>query len=241
MLGLTLTDASTASLLLTLEGAATALLAWLIFRESFDRRIAFGVLCLVVGAIAVSWSGTPTLHRPRPAGHNRRLYCVGAGQQSDAQDFVCRPVADRRAERPCCRTCQSVVGSIGRRDTSGPFPALIGVIVGFFSYGVSLVLFVMALRHLGTARTGAYFSMAPFFGAVVAVVMGEPITGQLILAGAFMAAGVWLLVTERHEHEHVHDSLEHSHAHVHDENHQHDHGPEAPGRSLIRTRICTRS
>jgi drug/metabolite transporter (DMT)-like permease len=230
MLGLTLTDASTASLLLTLEGAATALLAWFIFRESFDRRIAFGVLCLVVGAIAVSWSGTPTLHTVLgPLAIIGACIAWGLDNNLTRKISFADPLQIVALKGLVAGPVNLLLGLSAGGTLPGPVTALIGVIVGFFSYGVSLVLFVMALRHLGTARTGAYFSIAPFFGAVVAVVMGEPITGQLILAGAFMAAGVWLLVTERHEHEHVHDSLEHSHAHVHDESHQHDHGAEAPG------------
>jgi drug/metabolite transporter (DMT)-like permease len=94
-------------------------------------------------------------------------------------------------------------------------------------YGVSLVLFIMALRQLGTARTGAYFSTAPFIGACAAVpLLGEPISMQILAAGALMGLGVWLHITERHEHEHVHDAEEHTHAHRHDEHHQHAHGPE---------------
>jgi EamA-like transporter family len=102
-------------------------------------------------------------------------------------------------------------------------------VVGFLGYGVSLALFVLALRHLGTARTGAYFSTAPFLGSAAAVlVLGEPITGQLLVAGCLMAAGVWLHVTEHHEHEHVHELLAHAHPHVHDTHHQHAHGPGDP-------------
>ena len=54
MAGLARTDASTASLLLTLEGAATALMAWFIFQENFDRRIAIGMLCLLAGAAVLA-------------------------------------------------------------------------------------------------------------------------------------------------------------------------------------------
>jgi hypothetical protein len=103
---------------------------------------------------------------------------------------------------------------------------------------VSLALFVVGLRHLGTARTGAYFSTAPFLGAIVAVVaLGEPVTVTLIAAGVLMAASVWLHVTEHHEHEHVHETLMHAHAHVHDEHHQHPHLPEDPPANLTPIRI----
>ena len=97
-------------------------------------------------------------------------------------------------------------------------------IVGFVGYGLSLALFVLALRELGTARTGAYFSTAPFIGSVAAVIaLGEPITAQLAIAGVLMAFGVWLHLTERHEHEHSHAAMAHAHPHVHDEHHRHNH------------------
>jgi drug/metabolite transporter (DMT)-like permease len=100
-------------------------------------------------------------------------------------------------------------------------------IVGFLGIGVSLVAFVLALRHLGAARTGAYFSLAPFIGALIAVVaLGETMTPQLLVAGALMATGLWLHLAERHGHEHEHEGLEHDHVHTHDDHHQHAHdGP----------------
>jgi hypothetical protein len=96
--------------------------------------------------------------------------------------------------------------------------------VGFLGYGISLVLFVLALRQLGSARTSAYFSVAPFFGAALALLLqGDAVTWQLMVAGSLMAIGVWLHISERHAHQHAHEHLEHSHSHSHDEHHQHAH------------------
>jgi hypothetical protein len=96
-------------------------------------------------------------------------------------------------------------------------------LLGFVGYGLSLTLFVVALRNLGTARTGAYFSLAPFIGAALAVALGAPLTGALLAAGLFMGVGMWLHLTERHAHLHRHSRLEHEHSHSHDEHHQHQH------------------
>src|SRR5262249_30682491 len=102
-------------------------------------------------------------------------------------------------------------------------------IVGLVGYGISLTLFVLALRSLGTARTGAYFSVAPFVGAAISLVLlSDRPTVVFFVAAALMGVGVWLHLTERHEHEHDHEAMSHDHAHVHDEHHQHDHGPNAP-------------
>jgi hypothetical protein len=111
----------------------------------------------------------------------------------------------------------------------GALAMLVGGLVGFVCYGVSLALFVVALRHLGTARTGAYFSTAPFIGAATAVIaLQQPLTMQLVAAGTLMAVGVWLHLTERHVHAHTHRRMVHAHAHSHDEHHRHSHGPQDP-------------
>ena len=104
------------------------------------------------------------------------------------------------------------------------------MVIGFFGYGLSLVLFVLALRGLGTARTGAYFSTAPFVGAALSIAMlGEPTSFAFWLATGLMAAGVWLHLTERHVHEHQHTALNHGHKHRHDEHPQHSHDFEWDG------------
>lgn len=102
-------------------------------------------------------------------------------------------------------------------------------IVGFLGYGVSLVLFVLGLRYLGTARTGAYFSAAPFIGAILSLpIFKEPLTARLVAAGALMALGLYLHLTERHAHTHGHEAMDHAHSHVHDDHHQHDHAADDP-------------
>jgi drug/metabolite transporter (DMT)-like permease len=104
------------------------------------------------------------------------------------------------------------------------------LIVGFFGYGISLVLFVLALRGLGTARTGAYFSTAPVLGAAISILMlGEPVSLTFWAAALLMGIGVWIHLTESHAHEHQHDPLKHGHRHVHDEHHQHEHSFEWDG------------
>ena len=230
MTGLLRTDAATASLLLTLEGVATALLAWFAFHENFDRRIALGMACLVAGALVLSWSGTPTV-----SGLLGPLAIIGACLAWGLDNNLTRKVS-LADPLQIVELKGLIAGPInlalglwvgGSLPTASPL--FISGLVGFLGYGVSLALFIRALRHLGTARTGAYFSTAPFIGAIAAVVfLAEPISAQLVLAGLLMGIGVWLHLTEVHEHEHEHEELEHTHSHVHDSHHQHAHGPDDP-------------
>jgi drug/metabolite transporter (DMT)-like permease len=230
MLGLARTEAAAASLLLTLEGVATALIAWFVFRENFDRRIAAGMLAIVAGAAVLAWQGEAAI-----GGWIGPLLVAAACLAWGLDNNLTRKVA--LADPLQIAMLKGLVagpvniaiaGGLGAQLPS-PDLALAAAVVGLFGYGVSLALFILGLRHLGTARTGAYFSTAPFIGAAAAVpLLGEAVTWQLALAGGLMAVGVWLHLTERHEHEHEHEPLAHAHAHVHDAHHQHAHGQDDP-------------
>lgn len=228
MFGLTHASASTASLLLNLEAVLTAVLAWVVFRESADRRIVLGMAAIVAGGAVLSW----------PAGETGSSHWIGPFLISLA--CLCWAIDNNLTRKVAASDALFIAGSKGL--IAGTVNCLLAVlmgwtlpdggialstmVVGLLGYGVSLVLFVLALRGLGTARTGAYFSTAPFIGAAVSVAMlGESTDGGFWLAAALMAWGVWLHLTERHEHGHRHEPLAHAHQHVHDAHHQHSHEP----------------
>ena len=230
MFGLSRTPASSASLLLNLEGVFTVLLAWFAFKENFDRRIAVGMTLITAGAFTLSWQGRPELGVMWGT-----LAITGACLAWAADNNLTRNVsaADPVQIAMLKGLCAGAVNTCLALSLGAKLPAAVGLaavaVIGFFGYGVSLVLFVLALRHLGTARTGAYFSLAPFLGAALSLVwLRESFTTGFIFAGLFMAAGVWLHLTERHEHQHAHDAIEHEHLHHHDAHHQHTHGPNDP-------------
>ncbi len=232
MVGLSHTAATSASLLLNLEGVFTVLLAWFVFRENFDRRIALGMAAIVAGGFVLTWGGPLIVSAMLGP-----VMIAGACLAWAVDNNLTRKVSQTDpVQIALLKGCVAGVVNVGIAFWLGSALPRFGVlgaaaVVGFAGYGVSLVLFVVALRHIGTARTGAYFSLAPFFGGVIAVlVLGEPVTGRIVAAGSLMALGVWLHLTERHEHEHGHEEMAHEHRHVHDEHHQHTHdGTEPPG------------
>jgi len=230
MWGLAQTPASSASLLLNLEGVFTALLAWFVFQENFDRRIAIGMALIATGGACLSWMGRPEVGVPWGA-----LAIVGACFAWAVDNNLTRkvsagdPVQIAVLKGLAAGSVNTVLGlALGAKLPGAS--VLLGVgLIGMLGYGLSLTLFVLALRQIGTARTGAYFSTAPFVGAAVAVVfLGDSLDLGFIIAALLMAAGVWLHLTEHHEHEHHHDAIAHDHAHTHDEHHQHTHAPVDP-------------
>src|SRR6516165_997067 len=230
MFGLARTDAATASLLLSFEGAATALMAWFVFGENFDRRVALGMLCLVAGAVILSWSGTPAL--VNIVGPLAILFaCLAWGLDNNLtrKASLADPLQITELKGLTAGPANILIGLCAGASIPWSPALLLALVTGFVGYGVSLALYVRALRDLGAARASAYFSIAPFVGAFVSILaLGDNITFALFAAGALMGLGVWLHVTERHEHEHVHELTAHVHSHVHDEHHRHEHGTDDP-------------
>ena len=225
MAGLVRTDASTASLMLNLEGVASLAIAWVVFRENVDRRLMLGAVAILAGAALLSWQGQASL-RSGAALIAGACLCWGIDNNLTRKLSSADPVQIAMLKGLVAGTVNLGLSLLDGAVLPGAVTVMAVGAVGFLGYGVSLVLFVLGLRYLGTARTGAYFSLAPFAGAVLSIAMlGEPITWLLLVSSGLMALGLWLHLSERHDHEHVHEALEHEHRHVHDAHHDHGHGP----------------
>lgn len=224
MFGLSATSASDASLLLNTEVVFTAVIAWFIFKENFDKNIVLGMIAIVLGAIVLSFGGASWGSQLLPT-----MAVLGACLCWGIDNNLTRNVSDGDAVSiaslkgltagPTNLALAFLIGA-----STPPFMSVVAIMtVGLFSYGLSLVLFIIALRHVGTARAGAYYSVAPFLGSILAVILGAQITWQLVAAGVLMSVGVWLHLIERHEHEHSHGDLVHTHPHFPDMHHRHTH------------------
>lgn len=227
MLGLFHTDAASGALLLNLESLATMGLAWLVFRENVDRRLLLGALAIVTGAVVLSWQGQGVELNAGAGLIAGACVAWGIDNNLTRKLSAADPVVIAMLKGLVAGTVNT--GLALWSGAALPSLGILGAaaIVGFVGVGVSLVLFILSLRHLGAARTGAYFSLAPFIGALLAIAfLGEPLTLQLVVSGALMAFGLWLHLAERHQHAHQHEELEHDHSHTHDDHHQHAHdGP----------------
>lgn len=228
MIGLTHTPASSASLLLNLEGVLTALIAWFVFHEHVNARVAIGMIAIITGGLLLSWEGWPALAAPWGA-----LAIIGACGAWAIDNNLTREISARdplqiaQVKGFAAGVVNVALAALTGAVRPGWDAALMAAMVGFVGYGFSLALFVFALRHLGAARASGYFSLAPFVGAGIAlVVLEDPLTPSTVVAAMLMGVGLWLQLTERHEHEHRHEALQHDHGHGHDEHHQHGHTEE---------------
>jgi drug/metabolite transporter (DMT)-like permease len=229
MFGLSRAATAEAALMLNLEGVFTAVVAWVVFREHVDRRIAAGMVAIAAGAMVLAWK--PDAVRFSSGAVLVAGACLGWAIDNNLTRKVSASDPLQIAAMKGLVAGGVNIGIALSLGASIPSPAMLGLaaLVGLLSYGVSLVLFVLALRDLGAGRTSAYFSTAPFVGALIGVLwLGERVTVRLGVSAGLMMIGVWLHLSERHEHEHVHEPLEHDHRHQHDEHHRHDHDTSAP-------------
>jgi drug/metabolite transporter (DMT)-like permease len=225
MLGLSVTPASSASLLLNLEGVLTSLLAWFVFKENFDRRIVIGMLLIMAGGVALGWEQRPVIGLPW-------------GALAIAAACLCWAIDNNLTRKISASDAVQIAGIKGLAAGAvnlgialwlgialpGAGKAALAGLVGFCGYGMSLVFFVLALQGLGAARTGAYFSVAPFVGAALSLSMlGDAPGAGFWAASVLMGAGIWLHLTERHAHLHSHEAMTHAHEHRHDDHHRHHH------------------
>ena len=198
MFGLTSTSGAAASLLLTLEGVFTAVIAWVVFKEPFNRRIGWGMLAIFVGAVILALRG--------PGGHTAFIgaLAVAASCLCWAIDNNCTSKISH-VDAPTLASIKGIVAGIANVTLAllvgAQLPPMatagFALIIGLLGYGASLVLFVFALREIGAARTGAYYSTAPFIGAAIGLMLlRERWSLSLLFAGGLMALGVWLHLTE---------------------------------------------
>ncbi len=226
MMGLARADAAAASLLLNLEVVFTAALAWVVFREPAGLRVVVGLGAIFAGGLLLVWPA-----RFSSGGDLSAMLAIVMACFCWALDNN----VTRRISASDARVLAAIKGLVAGLTSTGLALALgaslppashvlATLVIGFLGYGLSLVLFIVALRQLGTARASAYFATAPFIGAGAAMFLyGQPGVGAFWLAASCMGVGVWLHVTEHHEHEHTHEPLSHSHAHKHDAHHRHGH------------------
>ncbi|HEX9746118.1 MAG TPA: DMT family transporter, partial [bacterium] len=238
LLGLKLASAATVSLWLNLESVGTAILAWLFFREHIHKRTMFAILLVVVAGII--------LVAPSNFGNLRSIAFVALACLCWGADNNLTSIIDGFTPQQTTLIKGIVAGSVnliiglsieGGQITGGTI--MFSMLIGAFSYGVSIVLYIMGAQKLGAVRSQMLFATSPFIGVGIAwLILGEAVTLPQVVASLIMIGGLWLMLTEKHEHHHEHEWLEHIHLHSHeDDHHLHEHPSLPPGTRHIHPHV----
>jgi drug/metabolite transporter (DMT)-like permease len=228
--GINLIPASEASLLLNLEAVFTVTVAIVLFREHAGRNFIIGTVLLILGAIVLT-AGPEWRFSLSVGSLCLILACLGWSMDNNLTRNIshANPVFPVMIKGFVSGLILLAV-ALSLRSQIPPAVLIVqAMAVGAMAYGLSLVLYVLAMRYIGAARTGAFFCTAPFVGAGASILfLHEPVTMPFVIAAALMAIGLSFHLTESHDHLHVHEPITHEHEHVHDEHHRHEHGPSDP-------------
>jgi len=226
MIGLNQTQASTASLLLNFEAVATTIIALIFFKEHIGKKIWFSITLITMASIILSLdlSGKWGLSI---GALGIILACILWGIDNNfTRNISLKDPFIIVIVKGLCAGCFSLLLSAILGYSLPELNKIIfGLILGFFSYGFSLLLFILALRNLGSVRASAFFGFAPFLGTLISFIIFKDIYNILFyLSLPLMITGAYLLFKEKHLHMHSHEKLAHEHIHEHhDEHHQHNH------------------
>lgn len=225
--GISRISGSTASLLLNLEAVLTSLIAWTVFKEHFEKKIVYGMVLIVSGCLTLSLNSAASSGADTLLGFSLiSLACLSWSIDNNVTRSISHldPILIAAFKGLIAGAVNLTLGYlIGEKITWNIQIIQVGIL-GFLGVGVSLVSFIVSLGSIGTSRTGAIFSTAPFIGSLLSIVfLKESISVPFTVALVLMFGGIWLHLSEDHQHEHTHTELSHSHDHTHDEHHQHEH------------------
>ncbi|HEY5271410.1 MAG TPA: EamA family transporter [Anaerolineales bacterium] len=223
LLGLERTPASTASLLLNFEGVATTLIAVSFFKESIDRRITWAIGLVTLASILLTWTGGNWDFSLGALGIVGACFLWGLDNNFTRHISAKNPLIIVGVKGLGAGTFSLVLCLLIQQQLPALNIVLLAMLLGSISYGISIQLFIVAMRSMGAARTSTLFGIAPIVGVVLSLVLLREKPQTMFWAALpVMLAGAWLMLTENHSHQHIHESLQHNHRHSHlDKHHIH--------------------
>jgi drug/metabolite transporter (DMT)-like permease len=233
MYGLSRTSGFATSLLLNLEGVATALIAVLFFRENAGKRLWGALACMTAAGVFLAWDpGRGSFNLAGPLLIALSMICWGIDNNLTRHISARDPIQIALLKGLVSGVASLSLARLLGMEIPWSGRTALAAILGALSYGASLVFFIKALAWLGSFRTGLFFSLAPFIGALTSLVLLREWIGWVMFpAAGLMITGLWLMLAERHEHLHGHAAVTHTHGHHHDDPH-HDHAhDEAPAKA----------
>lgn len=225
LFGIQMTNSSTASLLSVFEITATAIVAMLFFQEAIGRRLWIAIACISLASMMLTLINPGSLEFTVGA-VLVLLACVCWGFENNCTRMLSikDPLQIVILKGFGSGLGALIIALIWEGPSGSWLAIILGLILGFVAYGLSIYFYIKAQRELGAARTSAYYAAAPFVGVLISwIIFQEPISTVFITALAVMVLGSYLAITENHGHLHIHQPETHEHKHAHDdEHHFHD-------------------
>lgn len=227
MTGLSMTTAATASLLSNFEIVATAMIAFFAFKEAVGKRMWLAISLITIASIILSVEDLSSFtFSPGSALILAACACWGIENNCTRMLSLKNPAQIVIIKGIGSGTGSLLIALSTGHYTTSILPIAGALLLGFITYGLSIYFYILAQRHLGAARTSAFYAFAPFIGVGLSLITFREFPAvSFILGLILMIIGTYFTVFENHRHSHVHQEIKHEHRHCHDDghhNHKHD-------------------
>ena len=172
MLGLGSTNSANASLLNNFEIVATSCIAFLIFKETLSQKLTFAIILVTIASITLSFEGKGSFQF-----NTGSLLVLAASCCWGLENNCTRMLSSKSSVQiTTIKGLFSGLGSLIVAFIVGEnLPEILWMIavllLGFIAYGLSINFYIKAQKHLGAAKTSAYYSIAPFLGVFFGIVL----------------------------------------------------------------------
>lgn len=198
MIGIKYTSSAGASLLNNFEIVATSLIALFIFKELISKRLWIAIALVTVASIILGFEGKESLSLDLGS-----LFVLGACICWGFENNCTKMISTKSSvEIVIIKGSFSGLGSLAVALIIGeelPLAkwVLCVLLLGFVAYGLSINFYIMAQKHLGAAKTSAFYSVAPFLGVAFSMVLvGERPRLKFYVALAIMLVATVLMVRD---------------------------------------------
>ena len=172
MLGLGSTNSANASLLNNFEIVATSCIAFLIFKETLSKKLTFAIILVTIASITLSFEGKGSFQF-----NTGSLLVLAASCCWGLENNCTRMLSSKSSVQ--ITTIKGLFSGLGSLTVAlivgESIPEILWVIavllLGFVAYGLSINFYIKAQKHLGAAKTSAYYSIAPFLGVFFGIVL----------------------------------------------------------------------
>lgn len=235
MYGIQEVGAARSALLLNFESVATVFLGWYFFREHVTFKILLCVFLVTAAGLLLSVSADQhgmTFNQGAIL-IIAACFCWGLDNHYTALIEQLTPTQSTCIKGLCAGLFNLLLALFFEPNpfiSSSAMMIFLALLIGAFSYGASIVLYIAGAQQIGATRAQLIFASAPYWGLTSAsIFFHESLSSLHIVAIGLMLLALYIQNKESHGHAHTHQKVYHKHWHRHDdEHHNHSHADAVP-------------
>lgn len=191
-------DASTVSLISILEISFTIVISHFIFKTQISKNLIIAVILVSIGGILLSFDSSTEFKLSIAS-----MLTVFATACWGLENNLTAKVSDKNPLLLVFYKCFAVaIFNLLFILNINIFELFINnwylLVIGFFTYGISILYYVYAINYIGISKTSIVFSFSPVFGALISLILfKEKITIYFVISLILMLMGIYFTIIDK--------------------------------------------